>query len=76
VLFLTEGAFNNTSYDSMCAALAKHGVDYTIIRWIRATLERRLAMATLGGFSRSVGVGAAHREVSCHRSYGALLLMN
>jgi hypothetical protein len=27
----TEGAFNNTSCDSMCAALAKHGVDYTII---------------------------------------------
>jgi hypothetical protein len=27
-----EGAFNNTSHDSMCAALAKHGVDYTIIR--------------------------------------------
>jgi hypothetical protein len=26
-----EGAFNNTSYDFMCAALAKHGVDYTII---------------------------------------------
>jgi len=24
--------FNNTSYDSMCFALAKHGVDYTIIR--------------------------------------------
>jgi hypothetical protein len=27
-----EGAFNNTSYDSMCAALAKHGVDYTIVQ--------------------------------------------
>ena len=27
-----EGAFNNTSYDSMCAALVRHGVDYTIIR--------------------------------------------
>ena len=22
-----EGAFNNTSYDSRCVALAKHGVD-------------------------------------------------
>jgi hypothetical protein len=33
-----EGAFNNTSYDSMCAALAGHGVDYTIVRWIRAIL--------------------------------------
>jgi len=51
-----EGAFNNTSYDSMCAALAKHGVDSTIIRWIKATLEGRLAMASLGGFSRSIVV--------------------
>ena len=51
-----EGAFNNTSYDSMCAALAKHGVDYTIIRWIKATLEGRLAAASLGGCSRSVAV--------------------
>jgi hypothetical protein len=43
-----EGAFNNTSYESMCAALAKRGVDYTIIRRIRATLEGRLATANLG----------------------------
>jgi len=28
----TEVVFNNTSYDSMCAALVKHGVNYTIIR--------------------------------------------
>jgi len=40
----------------MCAALAKHGVDYTIVRWIRASLEGRLATATLGGLSRRVGV--------------------
>jgi hypothetical protein len=26
-----EGAFNNTSYDSMWAAVIKHKVDYTII---------------------------------------------
>jgi hypothetical protein len=26
-----EGAFNSTSYDSMCAVLAGHAVDYTII---------------------------------------------
>ena len=51
-----EGAFNNTSYDSMCAALTKHGADYTIVRWIGDTLEGRLDTATLGGLSRSVGV--------------------
>jgi hypothetical protein len=26
-----EGVFNNTSYDSICASLAKHGVSCTII---------------------------------------------
>jgi len=34
-----EGAFNNTSCNSRCVALAKHGVDYTIIWWTRVTLE-------------------------------------
>jgi len=51
-----EGAFNNTSYDSMCSALARHGVDQTIVRWIRATLEGRLATMPYGGVSRSVVV--------------------
>jgi hypothetical protein len=51
-----EGAFNNTSYDSMCAALTRHGVVCTIVRWIRATLEGRLAAATLGDISRNVVV--------------------
>ena len=51
-----EEVFNNTSYDSMCGALIKHGVDYTIVRWIRATLEGHLAVATLGGSSRDVQV--------------------
>ena len=49
-----EGAFTNTSYDSMCAALFKQGVDYTIIRWIRTTLEDHLAAATLGGLFKRV----------------------
>ena len=56
IFFDIEGAFNNTSYDSMCAALAKRGVDYTIIRWIRANLEGWLATATVGGLSWSAGV--------------------
>jgi len=40
----------------MCAALIKHRVDYTIIRWIRATLEGRLTAATLGGSPKIVEV--------------------
>ena len=51
-----EGAFDNTSYDSMCSALTRHGVDQTNIRRIRATLEGRLATASLGDVSRSVAV--------------------
>jgi len=51
-----EGAFNNTSCDSMCAALVRHGVDYTIVRWVKATLEGRQATAMLGSFSRNVAV--------------------
>jgi len=51
-----ERAFNKTFYDSMCMALARHGVDHTIVRWVKATLEGRRAMATLGSLSRSVAV--------------------
>ena len=51
-----EGAFDNTSYDSMCSALTRHGVDQTIIRWIRATLEGKLATAAFKAISRSVAV--------------------
>jgi hypothetical protein len=57
-----EGAFNNTSYDSICAALARHGVSRTIIRWIQATLEGRWATATLGGFSRSKVVARGYPQ--------------
>ena len=37
-------------------ALARHGVDHTIVRWVKATLEGRRAIATLGSLSRSVVV--------------------
>jgi hypothetical protein len=42
-----EGAFNSTSYDTVCDALDRHGSEYTIVRWIKATLEGRVAVATL-----------------------------
>jgi hypothetical protein len=51
-----EGAFSNTSYDSMCAALNRHGVERTIVGWVKATLEGRRVTATLGSLSRSVAV--------------------
>ena len=51
-----EGAFDNTSYDSMCSAFTRHRVDQTIVRWIRATLEGQLATAALWDVSRSVAV--------------------
>jgi hypothetical protein len=51
-----ERAFNNTSYDSIPAAMARHGVSHTIVRWVRATQEGRRATAALGGVSRSIAV--------------------
>jgi hypothetical protein len=47
----TEGAFNNTRYDTMRDALVRHGSDYTIVWWIRTTLEGHVAVVTLNGFS-------------------------
>ena len=49
-----EGAFNNTCYNTMCDALIRHGSDYTIVQWIRVTLEGRIVVATLNGFSMSL----------------------
>ena len=51
-----QGAFDNTSYDSMCTALTRHGAEHTIVRWIRVTLEGRLATAALGDATRNVVV--------------------
>jgi hypothetical protein len=46
-----EGVFNNTCYDTMCDALVRHGSEYTIVRWIRATLEGRVAVGSLNEIS-------------------------
>ena len=51
-----EGAFNNTYYDTMCHALVRHGGDYTIVVWIRATLEGRVAVTTLNDFSQPLSI--------------------
>jgi hypothetical protein len=47
----TERALNNTCCDTMCDTLLRHGSDHTNVWWIRATLEGRVAVATLNGFS-------------------------
>jgi hypothetical protein len=46
-----EGSCNSTCYNTMCDALFRHGSDYTIVHWIRRTLEDCMAVAGLGGFS-------------------------
>jgi len=46
-----EGTFNNTSHDTMCDALVRHGSVYTIVQWIKATLESRVAVVTLNEIS-------------------------
>jgi hypothetical protein len=67
-----EGAFNNNCYDIMCDALVRHGSEYTIVRWIRATLEGRVVVATSKDISMRFAIsrGGALREVCC-RHYGA-----
>jgi len=61
----TEGAFNNTCYDTICDVLVRHGSEYTIVRWIRATLADRVAVATLNEFSVGLAIskGCPQRSV-------------
>jgi hypothetical protein len=67
-----EGTFNNTCYDIMCDALVRHGRDYTIVPWIRATLESRVAVATLTGLSMRLAISRGCSQGDyCHRFYGA-----
>jgi hypothetical protein len=42
-----EEAFNNTCYDTISDALVRREGDYTIVWWIRATLDGRVVAATL-----------------------------
>jgi hypothetical protein len=51
-----EGAFNNTCYDTMCDALVRHGSERTIMRWIRTTLEGRVAVVALNETSMRVAI--------------------
>jgi len=52
----TKGAFNNAFYDTICNSLVRHGSEYTIVRWIRATLAGRVVVATLSGFSVGLAI--------------------
>jgi hypothetical protein len=58
-----EGAFNNTCYDTMCDALVRHGCEHTIVRWIRATLEGRVAVAALNETSMRVAISRGCPQV-------------
>jgi hypothetical protein len=67
-----ERAFNNNRYDSMCEALVRHHNEYTIVRWIKAALEGRVAAATVNQMSlRFVLSRDSLRVVYCRHSYGA-----
>jgi len=58
-----EEAFNNTSCCSMCDPHVRHGVDHTIVQWIRATLEGCMAVATLSGSSMRIAVSSGCPQV-------------
>ena len=67
-----EGAFNNTCYDTMCDALVRHDSEYTIVRWIRATMKGRMAVATFNDITLRFAISrGALREVCCVHSCGA-----
>ena len=63
-----EGAFSNICYDAMCDALVRHGSEYTILRWIRAILEGRVAFATLNRTVRLAISMGCHSGV-CYRHF-------
>jgi hypothetical protein len=47
----------------VCEALVRHGSDYTTVRWIRATLQGRLAVANLNVFSMRLAKFRAYLQV-------------
>ena len=61
-------------YGSMCDALVRHGVHHTIVWWIRATLEGRMAVATLTASSMRIVVSRLCSQVCCGCFCGTLLL--
>jgi hypothetical protein len=66
------GAFINICFDTMCDAIVRRGCEYTIVRWIRATLEGRVAVAAPNETSMWVAISnSAPKEECCRRSYGA-----
>jgi hypothetical protein len=72
-----EVACNDISYNSVCAALVRHGIDHTIVWCINATLEGCLAAVTLIGFSRRVAVsrGVFSPLLWCQQQCTLLLLV-
>jgi len=53
-----ERVLKNTSFDSMCAALVRHGLGYTSVWWSTAILEGRLSMMTLNGYLMRAAVSS------------------
>jgi hypothetical protein len=51
-----EGAFDNTSFDTMVGAARGRGLEDTCCRWIRSMLESRLVHAFLNGSSTAARV--------------------
>jgi hypothetical protein len=63
-----KGAFNNTCYDTMCDVLISHCTEYTIVRWIKATMDCHVVFATLDGLSVRLAISR------CCPQKGVLLL--
>lgn len=57
-LDIEGGGFSNTSYNSMCDALVRHGVDHSFVRWIRHSPMRRLVTVTVNVSSMRIAVSS------------------
>jgi len=64
-----KGAFNNTYYDAMHVDLVRHASEYTIVRCIGATLEGRVAVATLSGSSVRLAISRGCPQGVCYNHF-------
>jgi hypothetical protein len=44
-----DGAFNNTTIESVCKAAIEHHINPTIVKWIKQLLTNRIAYTTISG---------------------------
>ena len=49
-----EGAFDNATFESMCVAAERHGLEPTLVRWVNSMLRSRKITADLNGSTHTI----------------------